>query len=95
MLDDDGLLWFQSRWVAISDNQLPVVDLLVRNYRRLVRNDQISDSYQQGGGSDCEASIRTQLRRIAQRLPQIGLQLHTVRGRGVILAPPDQHQAHR
>jgi hypothetical protein len=88
-LDDDGLLWFRGRWVAISVHQVPVVDLLVRNFRRVVRRDQINSRYHSGGGSNSDASVRTQLRRIAQRLPQVGLALHTVHGRGVMLARAD------
>lgn len=85
-LDDDGLLWFRGRWVAVSDSQIAVVDLLVQNYQRLVRNEDLSRTYQDNGGSDSPASLRTLIRRVAQRLTKVGLRLHVVRRRGVILA---------
>lgn len=86
VLDDDGLVWFRGRWVAVSDSQIPVVDLLVHNYKRLVHNDDLSRTYQRGGGSNSPASLRTLVRRVSQRLAMVGLKLHVVRQRGVILA---------
>lgn len=85
-LDDDGLLWFRGRWIAVPDGQLPVVDLLIQNYQRLVRNDDLSRTYHDNGGSNSPASVRTLLRRIAARLTKIGLRLHTIPRRGVILS---------
>lgn len=89
VLDDDGLLWFRGRWVAVSDTQIPVVDLLVRNYQRLVHNDDIQAAYHEAGGGPSPASLRTLIRRIGQRLTQVGLKLHVVRTRGVMLATQD------
>ena len=85
VLDDDGLLWFQGRWIAIPETQLPVVDLLVDNYRRLVRNDDLQRAYQRGGGSGTIASLRSLVSRIGQRLRPIGLDLQVIRRRGVLL----------
>lgn len=93
VLDDDGLLWFKGRWVAVSDNQIPVVDLLIQNYRRLVRNDDLIRAYQDGGGSGTDASLRNLIRRVATRLANVGLNLHVVRKRGVILAT-DETRTH-
>jgi len=85
-LDDDGLLWFRGRWIAVSDTQLPVVDLLVQNYQRLVRNEDLSRTYLDAGGGTSPASFRTLIGRVAKRLSEVGLKLHVVRRRGVILA---------
>jgi hypothetical protein len=85
VLDDDGLLWFQGRWVAVPDAQLPVVDLLVRNYKRLVHNDDLRDAYQSAGGSGTIASLRSLISRVNQRLAQLGLVLEVIRRRGVLL----------
>lgn len=89
VLDDDGLLWFRGRWTDITDGQIGVVDLLVNNYRRLVRNDDLSRAYEHDGGSNTPASVRALVHRITRRLAQVGLQLHVVRRRGVILVPTD------
>jgi hypothetical protein len=93
ILDADGLLWFRGRWVAVSDTQIPVVDLLARNYNRLVHNDDIQAAYRDAGGGSSPASLRTLLRRIGQRLTQVGLKLRVVRTRGVMLTTPDDSDA--
>jgi hypothetical protein len=85
-LDQDGLLHFDGRWVAVSDTQLPVVDLLVRNVDTLVRNDDLRAAYQSAGGSASSSSFRTLIGRIAHRITRVGLQLHVIRRRGVMLA---------
>jgi hypothetical protein len=90
VLDADGLLWFRGRWVAVSDTQIPVVDLLVRNYQRLVRNDDIQAAYRRAGGGTSPASLRTLVRRIGQRLTKIGLKLRVVRTRGVMLTVTEE-----
>ena len=88
-LDEDGLLRVGERWVAIPDAQLPVVALLVARYRRLVRKDALIAAYVEGGNSGHDASIRSLVARVARRVDRLGLRLHTVRGRGVVLAPVD------
>ena len=90
VLDDGGLVWFRGRWVAVSDSQIPIVDLLVQNYERLVHVDDISRTYQDNGGSDSPASLRTLLRRVGRRLTKVGLQVHVVHRRGVVLAAADE-----
>ena len=92
-LDDDGLLWFRGRWIDVPDGQLPVVDLLIQNYQRLVRHEDLTRIHQDNGGSSTPASIATLLRRVATRLTKIGLRLHRVPRRGVILSN-DQDDRH-
>jgi len=90
VLDDDGLVRFRGRWVAVSDAQLPVVEYLIRNFRRLVTHDELARIYRDNGGGTTDAARRNFVRRIATRLAQIGLRLHIVRKRGVILTD-DRH----
>ncbi|MGH9085225.1 MAG: hypothetical protein ACRDYW_07200 [Acidimicrobiales bacterium] len=85
-LDEDGILRLGDQWVAIPDAQLPVVALLVDRYGRLVRREALAAAYVEAGNSGREASIRSLMSRVARRVGSLGLQLHTVRGRGVILA---------
>jgi hypothetical protein len=85
-LDEDGILRLGDRWVAIPDAQLPVVALLVDRYGRLVRREALAAAYVEAGNSGRDASIRSLVARVARRVRGLGLQLHTVRGRGVILA---------
>lgn len=85
VLDDDGLLRHAGRWVPISEAQMPVVDLLVRNVGRLVTNAQIELTYTAAGGSGSTTSLRSVIHRLGRRVAVVGLHLHVVRGRGVVL----------
>ena len=87
ILDDDGLLRFGGRWVAVPDGQLPVVELLVTRQGHLVRNEELLDAHKQGGGVATDASLRPLIHRLRTRVSRIGLVLHVVRGRGVVLEP--------
>lgn len=84
-LDEDGLLRVGGDWVAVPDAQLPVVALLVDRFGTLVHRDAIVAAYVAAGHSGHEASIRSLLARISHRVEGLGLQLDTVRGRGVRL----------
>lgn len=85
LLDDDGLLRFRGRWVAIPDAQLRVVALLVARLGVLVRRDEIAAAYAAGGGTANDNTISTVLFRLRHRFAEVGLVLQFVRGRGVIL----------
>lgn len=86
-LDEDGLLRVGTHWIAIPDAQIPVVTVLVDRYGRVVRKDDLIAAYVGAGNSGHDASIRSLVARVAGRVARLGLQLHTVRGRGVMLAP--------
>jgi DNA-binding response OmpR family regulator len=85
VLDDDGLLRHAGRWVPISDAQIPLVELLVRNVGRLVPSAEIRRAYTTAGGSGSATSLRSVVHRLGRRVAEVGLRLHVVRGRGVIL----------
>lgn len=85
VLDDGGLLWLGEAWVAITDAQLPVVRLLLEHRDRVVRIEALVEAYVAGGGSDHPASVRTLMSRLSTRLGRLGLELVTVRRRGMIL----------
>jgi hypothetical protein len=85
VLDDDGLLRHRGLWVPISDAQIPVVALLVRNIGRLVSAAEIRRTYIAAGGSGSQASLRSVVHRLGRRVADVGLRLYVVRGRGVVL----------
>lgn len=85
VLDEDGLLRHDGRWVSISDAQIPLVDLLVRNVGRLVTSAEIRGTYTAAGGSGTPTSLRSVVHRLGRRVSEVGLRLHVVRGRGVVL----------
>jgi hypothetical protein len=84
-LDADGLLRWSGRWVVIPDTQIPVVELLLRNLGRLVRHAELRAAYAAAGGSDSATSHRSLIHRLGRRVAEVGLALHVVRGRGVVL----------
>ena len=87
VLDDDGLLRVDERWVAIPEAQLPVLALLLARYGKVVPREAIATAYAEAGNSGNTASVTSVLSRLGQRLAVVGLRLHTVRGRGVMLVP--------
>lgn len=84
-LDDGGLLRVGDRWVAVSPPQVPVVSLLLEQFERVVRTDEVVEVYEARGGSSNVVAIRTLLGRIADRVAAVGLELVTIRQRGVML----------
>ena len=93
-IDDDDLLWVGSTWVSVTGAQSPVVRLLLEHLDRVVRFESVIAAYVSAGGSGHPASVRTLLSRLGSRVRPVGLELVTVRRRGVILTtsaePPRQ-----
>jgi DNA-binding response OmpR family regulator len=85
VLDDDGLLRHAGRWVPISDTQIPLVAVLVRNMGRLVSSAEVRRAYTAAGGSGSPTSLRSVVHRLGRRVAEVGLRLHVVRGRGLVL----------
>lgn len=85
VLDEDGLVWVGQAWVAVTLGQVPVARLLVDNCDRVVRFELLVEAYVAGGGSDHPGSVRTLLSRLGTRLAPLGLELVTVRRRGMLL----------
>lgn len=94
VLDEDGLLRHRGVWVPISDAQIPLVAILVRNLGRLVPSSEIRRAYTAAGGSGTATSLRSVTHRLGRRVAAVGLRLHVVRGRGVILLAeaPDEDE---
>lgn len=88
VLDEDGLLWVGNRWVALTGTQVPVARLLLSHLDRVVRFEAIVAAYERAGGSGHPASVRTLVARIGVRVRSVGLDLISVRRRGVILTRP-------
>ena len=96
-LDDDGLLHVGASWVVIPSRQVAVMRLLLDNVNRVVRTEAITEACVAAGASGHPASVRTLLTRLGARVRPVGLELVTVRQRGVLLrraepvlpVPPD------
>lgn len=84
-LDRDGLLRVGAAWVSITPAQVPVLRLLLENMGRVVRTGTLAEACIAGGTSGLPASVRTLLGRLGTRIAPLGLELVTVRQRGVLL----------
>jgi hypothetical protein len=91
-LDDDGVVRRGDRWVSLSPAQGPVLRLLLDHADRVVPFDDVTEVYRAAGGSDHPASVRTVLSRIDAKVRPLGVQVASVRRRGIVLrtglAPP-------
>ena len=85
VLDEDGLLRHAGGWVPIPDTQIPLVAVLVRNIGRLVSSAEVRRAYTAAGGSVSPTSLRSVVHRLGRRVAEVGLRLHVVRGRGLVL----------
>ena len=84
-IDEDGLLRVGTSWVDITPAQTPVVSLLIDHLERVVSYEAVGTAYKRAGGSSHAESLRTLLTRISARVRTVGLELVTVRRRGVLL----------
>jgi len=85
VLDEDDLLWLGTSWVALTPAQAPVVRLLLDHLDKVVRFDDVVAAYRTTGASGHPASVRTLVARLATRLRAVGLELVSVRRRGILL----------
>lgn len=85
VLDDDGILHRGDRWLAVSPAQQPVLRLLLDRMDEVVRFDDVVAAYAAAGGSTLPASVRTVVSRLEARIAELGLEIVTIRGRGILL----------
>ena len=85
VLDADGILRRGDHWVVISPAQQPVLRLLLSRMGQVVRFDEIVDAYAAAGGSGLASSVRTVVSRLEARIAPLGLEVLTIRGRGMVL----------
>jgi hypothetical protein len=88
VLDDDGLLRLGDRWTAIPDTQLDVVQLLLAHPMRVVGYDELVACYARAGGTTRTTAVTSMLTRLRSRVRRVGLDLISVRSRGVMLTLP-------
>jgi hypothetical protein len=84
-LDEDGLLHVGAGWVVIPPAQVPLMRVLLDSLDRVVRTDAVAAACAAGGASGHPASVRTVIARLGARIRPLGLELATVRQRGVML----------
>ncbi len=80
VIDEDGLLRFRGRWVAITDSQLPLARLLVDRFEETVMDCDLAAAYASGGRVLTGALVR-----LRHRVSSCELVLYRVRRRGYLL----------
>jgi hypothetical protein len=89
ILDDGCLLWFGDRWVAITDLQIPVVRLLLRNLDAPVTRELITATYGAAGGSTRDDAVVSLMRRTGARFTEIGATVrYAYRNRAMVVSFP-------
>lgn len=82
VIDDDGLLRYGDRWVAIPDAQLPLATLLVGRFQSTVSDAELAAAYETHADSRV---LFGAVNRLSRRVARCDLALRRVRLRGYIL----------
>lgn len=83
-LDEFGRLFVGRRWIALSGIQMLLATILVADFGEVVSDQRLLEAgWPDGSGS--AGNLRVQVYRLRQRLLEIGLELETIRGRGLVL----------
>jgi DNA-binding winged helix-turn-helix (wHTH) protein len=85
-IDEDGLLRYDGRWVALSPKEDAVLRPLLHAGQRVVSRQRLTATGWPGAGQRTSALDKV-VGRLRRRLEPLGLTIHTVRARGFVLAP--------
>jgi hypothetical protein len=89
VIDDDLLLRFQGRWVALTDLQEPVARHLLDNLGTMVPTAELRAAYAAAGGSADREAVRSLMHRMGRRLKAIGATVTFARhGGGMMVTVP-------
>jgi DNA-binding response OmpR family regulator len=85
-LDQDGVLTWADRWVALSPLEARLASVLLEKFTSMVTYRALVDATQSPEDAR-RNSLDVQLHRLRRRLAPIGLVIRTVRKRGYVLEP--------
>jgi hypothetical protein len=85
VLEDHGVLRRGTRWVSVSEAQVPILELLLANLDKVVPFDDVVAAYRSEGGSGVPASVRTVVSRLEARIRPLGVDVLSIRRRGIVL----------
>jgi DNA-binding winged helix-turn-helix (wHTH) protein len=86
-IDDDDVLRFRGRWVPLGVVEGSVARILVEHLGSVVSRKDIEAVAWQGRPVRANTTDR-QLHRLRTHVREIGLELHTIRGKGYVLDVP-------
>ena len=93
-LDDFGVLRSPRGWVSLSRTQEVIMRVLIDHIGEAVGRDQLAALTWPGGGPDPHG-IDVHIHKLRPRLKEIGLVIHTLRGRGFMLETSGGESARR
>jgi hypothetical protein len=89
VIDEDSLLRFEDRWVALTDLQVPVVTCLLDHLDYMVSIGELAEAYAVCGGSTDFDAMRSLMFRVGRRLNEVGLEVVFARRRtGMMVSLP-------
>jgi DNA-binding winged helix-turn-helix (wHTH) protein len=88
VLDEDGLLWVDGRWVAIPPVEARLLDALLDRFGAVVSRDTLGRAGWAAGAPRRNA-LDVHILRLRRRLEPLGLAVRTVRSRGYLLERAD------
>jgi two-component system, OmpR family, response regulator len=89
-LNDDGILRYRGRWIMLSQVERALAGALVDRFTTVVRRDTLGQAAWPGGNSTRNA-LDVHMVRLRRRLLTLGLEVRTVRSRGYLLQPHNDH----
>lgn len=85
VLDEDGLLWRDGRWAALSPMEQRVAAPLLQRPGRLVKRAALLAVIRPGAPADERRAVDSVVGRLRRRIAPLGLTVHTVQGTGFVL----------
>ncbi|MEY2571479.1 MAG: two-component system, OmpR family, response regulator, partial [Acidimicrobiaceae bacterium] len=85
-LDEHGVLRFRGHWAALSPTEVTIVERLVAAYGNVVSRRALVAAIWPDDDRRSRA-LDPHVHRLRNRLRALGLDVHTIRGRGFVLAP--------
>jgi DNA-binding response OmpR family regulator len=86
-LDEFGRLFVGQRWIAFSEIQVRLLRVLIANLGEVVSEEHLLQAGWPDHGSSAN-NLRVLIYRLRTRLLEVGLELRSVRGRGLVLQHP-------
>jgi DNA-binding winged helix-turn-helix (wHTH) protein len=93
-IDDFGVLRYGDAWTALTPTQEMIMRMLVDRLGGAVGRDELAAAAWPDGGPDPHA-IDVHIHKLRPRLQDMGLVIHTLRGRGYLLEPAGTEPARR
>ncbi len=88
-IDENGLLHFEGRWVALSPTEAVVAAQLIGRFDRLVERSAVARAVWPHGCSR-PRTLDMHMLKLRRRVADVGLEIETIRSRGWLMRLPDR-----